>query len=94
MIASRQNKRNLTDTIMPLTLLFDYLEMLSALIKDKDSVKVPARHERTIKVARGFDDTSGRCLGRTSQTGKDGKISTRIVVWSSHEEEEFSLNWK
>ena len=86
MIASRQIKRKTPDEIMPVLHLFDDLEVLSALMKDKDPAKVPARHERTIEVAYGFGDASGRSLGSTAQTVKDGKINVRIGVWSVHEE--------
>ena len=71
MIASRQIKRKPPYEIKSVPLLFDDLEVLSALMKEKDPSKVPARDERTIEVVCDFGGASGRDLGSTTQTGKD-----------------------
>ena len=73
---------------MPIPRLFDCLEVPSDLMKDKEPVKVPARHEWTIEVVYGFGNALGRGLGSTTQTGKCGKTNIRIGVWSVHKEEE------
>ena len=73
---------------------FDDLEVMTTLMKGKESAKVPARHEWTIEVSCGFSDASKRGLGSTKRTGKDGKIYIRIGVLSVHEGEEYSSNWK
>ena len=73
---------------MPAPRLFDDLEVLSAIMKNKEPAKVPDRQEWTIEVVHSFGDTSGRGLGSATQTGKDEKINSHIGVWYVHEEEE------
>ena len=49
-------------------------------MKDKEQVKVPARHERTVEALCGFADTSGISLGSTTHAGSGVKINLGIGV--------------
>ena len=70
---------------LPPTRLFDDLEVLNALMKDKDLGKVPDRYERNVEVLCDFGDVSCRGLGSTTQTGEARKS---MLAW------EFGLHLK
>ena len=73
--------------------LFNDLGVLNALMKEEKTFKVPARCERAVEFLCGFGDALGRGLGRTTETGRGGKINVRAGVWPVSEQEEFSSNF-
>ena len=80
--------------VIPVNHLFQDIRIMEAIFEGNTPSELPIRFSKTASVHYGFADASGRGFGSILEEHNVPRIDLRIGLWSAHEEQENSSNWR
>ena len=81
LVSLKVDGNNPLSSVLPVSSLHDYLEMMIGLIEGEAPTEVPSRLTKHVDEVNVWVDSSGRGLGRKTQKAKSEKLNVRVGVW-------------